>query len=209
MNLKIGLKKKLSARERPEPLLNQGPTIKEENITEEPVSDFRFHATTLLFKFRDFFFPRRKILEEAGIKPGFKILDYGCGSGSYIRDTSEMVGPSGKVYALDINPVAVEMVRHLASIKQLKNIETILSDYNTGLPGESLDIVLFYDTYHTLNKPELVMKELHRVLKPDGILSFSDHHMKEEEIMEGVTRKKLFKLKKKGKRTYSFKKDED
>jgi len=50
------------------------------------------------------------------------------------------------------------------------------------LPGESLDIILFYDTYHSLNKPELVMKELHRVLKPDGILSFSDHRMKEEEI---------------------------
>jgi len=197
----------LSVRDRPEPLLNQGSTIEEEYITEEPDSDFRFHATTLVFKFRDFFFPRREILEEAGIKPGFKILDYGCGSGSYIRDASEMVGSSGKVYALDINPVAIEMVRHLTSIKQLKNIETILSDYNTGLPGESLDTVLFYDTYHTLNKPELVMKELHRVLKPEGTLSFSDHHMKEEEIMESVTRKRLFKPKKKGKRTYSFKKD--
>ncbi|AKB30574.1 SAM-dependent methyltransferase [Methanosarcina siciliae C2J] len=120
-----------------------------------------------------------------------------------------MVGPSGKVYALDINPVAVEMVRHLASIKQLKNIETILSDYDTGLPGGSLDTVLFYDTYHTLNKPELVMKELHRVLKPEGTLSFSDHQMKEEEIMESITRKRLFKLKRKGKRTYSFKKDEN
>lgn len=118
-----------------------------------------------------------------------------------------MVGPSGKIYALDINPVAIEMVRHLVSIKHLENIETILSDYDTGLPGGSLDTVLFYDTYHTLNKPELVMKELHRVLKPDGTLSFSDHHMKEVEIMEGVTRKKLFKLKKKGKKTYSFKKD--
>lgn len=119
-----------------------------------------------------------------------------------------MVGSSGKVYALDINPVALEMVHYLASIKQLENIETILSDYNTGLPNASLDVVLFYDTYHTLKKPELVMKELHRVLKPEGILSFSDRHMKEEEIMENVTRKRLFKLKKKGKKTYSFKKDE-
>lgn len=182
--------------------------MKKENITEEPISDFRFHANALIFKFRDFFFPRRKILEEAGIRPGFKILDYGCGSGSYIRDASEMVGPSGKVYALDVNPVAIEMVRHLASIKQLENVETILSDYNTGLPSASLDVVLFYDTFHALKRPELVMKELHRVLKPNGTLSFSDHYMKEEEIMEGVTRKRLFKLKKKGKRTYSFKKDE-
>lgn len=176
---------------------------------EEPESDIVFHANTLLFKFRDFFFPRRKILEEARIKPGFKVLDYGCGSGSYIRDASEMVGPSGKVYALDINPVAIEMVRHLAFIKELKNIETILMDYNSGLFSASIDVVLFYDTFHTLKKPELVMKEIHRVLKPEGILSFRDEYMKEEEIMEGVTRKRLFKLKKKGKRTYTFKKMED
>jgi len=119
-----------------------------------------------------------------------------------------MVGPSGKVYALDINPVATEMVRHLANIKQIKNVETILTDYNTGLFDASVDVVLFYDTFHALKKPEIVMRELHRVLKPEGILSFRDIYMKEEEIMEGVTRKRLFKLKKKGKRTYSFKKDE-
>jgi ubiquinone/menaquinone biosynthesis C-methylase UbiE len=176
---------------------------------EEPESDIIFHANILIFKFRDFFFPRRKILEEAGIKPGFKVLDYGCGSGSYIRDASEMVGPSGKVYALDINPVAIEIIHHLAFIKQLKNIETILTDYNSGLFSDSVDVVIFYDTFHALKKPELVMKEIHRVLKPGGTLSFRDDHMKEEEIMEGVTRKRLFKLKKKGKRTYTFKKLED
>lgn len=175
---------------------------------EEPDSEFKFHANALIFKFRDFFFPRRKILEEAGIKPGFKVLDYGCGSGSYIPDASEMVGSSGKVYALDINPVAIEMVKSLASIRQLGNIETILTDYNTGLLKDSVDVVFFYDTFHALKEPQLVMKEIHRVLKPDGILSFRDGYMKEEEIMEGITRKRLFKLKKKGKRTYSFKKDQ-
>ena len=171
------------------------------------MSDFQFHAITLMFRFRDFFFPRRRVLEEAGIKPGFRVLDYGCGSGSYIPDTSEMVGPSGKVYALDINPVALEMVRNLASIRHLTNIETILSDYDTGLPDASLDAVLFYDTYNTLNKPEVVMRELHRALKTDGILSFSDHHMRGDEIIEKVTRKRLFRLKKKGKRTYLFRKN--
>lgn len=175
---------------------------------EEPDSDFKFHANALIFKFRDFFFPRRKILEEAGIKPNFKVLDYGCGAGSYIPDASEMVGPSGKIYALDINPVAVEMVRSLASIRQLENIETILTDYNTGLLKDSVDIVLFYDTFHALKEPQLVMKEIYRVLKPEGILSFRDGYMKENEIMEGVTRKRLFRLKKKGKRTYSFKKEQ-
>ena len=107
------------------------------------MSDFQFHAITLMFRFRDFFFPRRRVLEEAGIKPGFRVLNYGCGSGPIFLIPPDMVGPSGKVYALDVNPVALEMVWNLASIRHLTNIETILSDYDRGLPDASLDAVLF------------------------------------------------------------------
>jgi len=53
-----------------------------------------------------------------------------------------------------------------------------------------------------------VLEELRRVLKPDGILSFSDHHMKENEIVSKVTSRGLFRLSRKGKRTYSFSKRE-
>ncbi|MCQ1536500.1 class I SAM-dependent methyltransferase [Methanosarcina sp. KYL-1] len=173
---------------------------------DEPMSDFHFHAMTLMFRFRDFFSPRRKVMEETGIKPGFLVLDYGCGPGSYIPTASEMVGPSGKVYALDIHPHAIEMVRNLASIKNLTNVETILSDCATGLPPASLDAVLFYDTFHALSEPEKILKELRHVLKPGGILSFSDHHMREEEIMEGITKGGFFRLKEKGKKTYTFEK---
>ncbi|MFH1323270.1 MAG: methyltransferase domain-containing protein, partial [Methanobacteriota archaeon] len=65
---------------------------------------------------------------------------------------------------------------------------TIHSDRRTGLPDKSLDAVLLYDAFHDLEKPDDVLKEIHRVLKSDGILSFSDHHMKEEEIVSKVTR---------------------
>jgi 2-polyprenyl-3-methyl-5-hydroxy-6-metoxy-1,4-benzoquinol methylase len=47
-------------------------------------SGFGFKAMSLMFKFRDFFKPRGKILEEVGIRPGFKVLDFGCGPGGYI-----------------------------------------------------------------------------------------------------------------------------
>jgi len=69
-----------------------------------------------------------------------------------------------------------------------------------------LDAVLLYDAYHHLSDPDTVIKELCRVLKPGGILSFSDHHMKENEIVSNVTYGGFFKLLEKEKRTYTFSK---
>ena len=159
------------------------------------------------YLFRDFFSPRKKILEEVGIKPGFHVLDYGCGPGAYTVAVSELVGTSGKIYALDIHSLAIQRVQSIALKRQLTNVETICSDCKTGLPDKSMDIVLLYDTFHNLGDPHGVLKELHRVLKPDGILSFSDHHMREPEILSKVTEKGLFKLSRKGQRTYSFSKE--
>ena len=172
---------------------------------DKPVSNLDFRLMSLTYKFRDFFLPRKNILDEVGIKPGFHILDYGCGPGSYTIVAAPLVGESGKIYALDIHPLAVQQVQNISAKKGLTNIETILSDCATGLPDESIDVVLLYDILHDLSEPDEVLAELHRVLKPNGILSFNDHHLKEEnEIMTKITGKGLFKLSRKGKRVYNF-----
>ena len=67
-----------------------------------------------------------------------------------------------------------------------------------------MDVILLYDIFHILSDPDSVMKELHRVLKPKGTLSFSDHHMKENDIMAKMAHGDLFLLSEKGKKTYSF-----
>jgi ubiquinone/menaquinone biosynthesis C-methylase UbiE len=167
-----------------------------------PSLHFRFMS--LIFRFRDLYLPRINILREAGIQRGFRVLDYGCGPGSYIIPLAELVGESGKIYALDIHPLAIHKVKNIASKKQLANVETILSDCQTGLPDNGLDVVLLYDIFHDLSDPNRILEELHRVLKPEGILSFSDHHMKENEIVSGVTNSGFFKVATKGKRTYTF-----
>jgi ubiquinone/menaquinone biosynthesis C-methylase UbiE len=161
---------------------------------------------SLMFRVRDVFRPRLDVLKEVGLESGFCVLDYGCGPGGYIAALVELVGPSGKIYALDIHPLAVEEVKKIAARKRIENIETIESDCDTGLPDNNVDVVLLYDIFHELSQPDDVMRELHRVLKPGGTLSFTDHHMKEQEILAGVTKTGMFKLSKKGKKTYSFSK---
>ena len=169
-------------------------------------SNLDFRLMSLVIKLRDLRLLRMEILKEVGIQAGFRVLDFGCGPGSYVPVLSDLVGPAGKVYALDIHPMAVESVQRLASRRGLTNVETILSDCRTGLPAESTDVALLYDIYHDLAEPEAVLKEIHRVLKRDGILSFNDHHMKNEEIMSRIGAGTLFRLAEKGRMTCRFSK---
>lgn len=176
--------------------------------TDKLQSDIEFRIMSLMFRFRDLFSPRSNILKEAGIAEGFRILDYGCGDGSYIAGASELVGESGTVYALDIHPLAIKKVQKLVERRQLKNVQTIHSECETGLHDNSLDAVLLYDVLHDLGSADSVLTELHRVLKPAGTLSISDHHLKEAEAISRVTGGGLFRLSKKGEKTLIFAKVE-
>ena len=171
---------------------------------DKPKSDLDFRLMSFMYKFRDLFSPRTKVMQEVGIQPGFHVLDYGCGPGSYIVALAKMVGSSGEIYALDIHPFAIQIVKKLASNRGLINVKTIQSACKTGLADTSIDVVLLYDTFHDLSEPNNVLRELHRVLKPTGILSFSDHHMKDTDILSMVTAGDLFKLLSRGKKTYTF-----
>ena len=168
------------------------------------MSSMGFRLMSLMFKLRDFFRPRLEILNEAEIKLGFSVLDFGCGPGGYIVPLAELVGPSGKIHALDINPLAVQEVDRIALRKNIRNLKTIQSDCATKLPDSSVDVALLYDICHHLTRPDDVLRDLHRVLKPGGLLSFSDHHMKGSDIVAGVTKTGLFALSKKGKNTFNF-----
>ena len=168
------------------------------------MSTFHFKFMSFFFKFRDKAHPPEEILKEVEIKEGFKVLDYGCGPGSYTIIAAGLAGKSGKIYAVDIEPEALKQVLKKEEKKGYTNIETILTDCNTDLPDKSIDVILFYDTLHDLKEPENVLKELNRILKPEGVMSFSDHHMKEDAITSKVTETGLFKLSRKGTKTYTF-----
>ena len=170
----------------------------------KPQSNLNFTLMSLSFRFRDFFSPRQNILKEVGIKTGFQVLDYGCGPGGYIVPLTKLVGKSGKIYALDANQLAIKSVKKMIIKKHLSNIETIHSDCKTGLPDNSVEVILLYDTFHDLKHPNDVLKELHRVLKAHGILSVSDHHLKESELVTSLTDSGFFRLSIKGIRTCSF-----
>ena len=168
----------------------------------EPDWSFKFMA--LGYKFRDMRQPRRLFLEEAGVTHGLTVLDYGCGTGSYVVPSAQMVGSEGKVYALDINSTALRMVTARIEKAHMANVTTILSGCDTGLSNDCVDVALLYDIFHDLSDPTAVLSELRRVLKPGGILSSHDHHLKGDMLTEAIESTELFQLTRKSPLTCSF-----
>ena len=163
-----------------------------------------FGMTILTFKIRDLCNPPENVVEEADIKEGYTILDYGCGYGSHSIAAAKLVGSQGKVYAVDISNEVISFIRKV--LKSFANIVIIQTDCDTSLPEKSVDVVFLFDVYHRLQYPEQILKELHRVLKDEGVLSFSDHHMQHEDILKEVAKGGFFSLLQRGEKTYIFKK---
>jgi SAM-dependent methyltransferase len=181
-----------------------GQEIEKEAFMDKRTSNVSFSMMAFCFKIRDLFSPPMKIVAEVGIAPGNSVLDYGCGPGSHTIAAAEIAGETGKTYGVDIHPSALKAVRRAAAKKNLKNVETILTDCPTDLSDNSIDVVLLYDTYHDLEDPGAVMKELHRILKPDSTLSFSDHHMKDKEIVPRIEGTGLFKFASRARKSFLF-----
>lgn len=121
-----------------------------------------------------------QFLKTVGIKEGFIIVDFGCGSGDYTIPAARVVGKAGIVYAVDKNSQELDHLMRIApqglSIVPLKTS----GDLKIELADHSVDAVLLYDVLHyeaTSNRRKLY-NEVHRILKRDGLLSVYPKHCK-------------------------------
>ena len=150
---------------------------------------------------------RRERLEKAGVSQGRTILDLGCGIGRFTLLTARIAGTKGKVYALDAHPMHVAIVRAKAKMGKMGNISTILADSSdTGLPDKTVDVVFINDAFHEFADKKGTLREVSRVLKPNGVLSIYEHEMKEAKLLSIVAEANLFSPAEKMKRLYKFRK---
>ena len=167
-------------------------------------SNLYFKVMSLCFFVRDKFKDPMNKIKKANIKAGDYVLDYGCGTGSFSIAAAEVVGPSGKVFAADIHPLAIKKVSKKASKIGLTNVDTILTDCSTDLEDNSIDVVICFDTLHALGNIVEHMREFYRVLKPNAILSVDDHHSEEHEIISKIQENGMFKLLEKKDKIFNF-----
>jgi len=135
---------------------------------------FRLMAGTLSLTRRGPVLEER--LRNSGVHAGQTVLDYGCCPGYYTIPEAKLVGPTGHVYALDIQRAAEAMVKRRARAAGITNVSVIVSDRATGLTPQSVDLVLLYDAIAGIDDRRGVLDELDRVLRPDGALSVWVEH---------------------------------
>ena len=106
------------------------------------------------------------------LKPGQRVLDFGCGPGSISVGLAQAVSPGGELHCLDMEESQVELVRALAAAQGLENVRFHVADV-TDLPVEDgfFDVVHGHDVVAHVPDTRAVMAEVRRTLKPGGLVA--------------------------------------
>jgi demethylmenaquinone methyltransferase/2-methoxy-6-polyprenyl-1,4-benzoquinol methylase len=142
-----------------------------------------------------------KVLTKMGVLEGQTILEIGCGPGFFTIPAAQK-SVKGKVYALDIYPMMIEVVERKVRKHQLSNVKTLnVPASKTGLDDESMDLILCIDVLSDITDIKNTLLELSRILKPEGILSIFEPHTsweigtwKPEKSIQELTSSGMFSL---------------
>jgi len=163
------------------------------------------HDNPLLPYFRN---PQR-LLKAAGLKPGQKVLEVGCGPGFFTIPAAKIVGEEGFIYAVDVHPLAIERVKEKIEREGIKNVTPILTNASdTGLPDRSIDLAFIFGLQYIADGLENVIAEIHRILKDGGVLSFEKTRGSAKKLIEEVERRGFVYLRRET-RVYLFTKESD
>ncbi len=118
-----------------------------------------------------------RVMDMLSIEPGKSVADVGAGSGWFSVRAARRVTDKGMVYAVDINPKAIEYIKQRAEREKLHNVKTILGrEDDPLLPPASIDAVLLLKTYHEVAKPVALLSNLRPSLKPGALVGIIDRN---------------------------------
>jgi len=120
--------------------------------------------------------PPEEVMDAIGVVPGMVIAEVGAGRGRYVVHMARRTGSEGKVYANDIDDEALVYLQYRCERDSIYNVETVLGEVTDPLlpPGE-LDLVYIINTYHHLDDPVELMRNIIPSLKPGGLLVIVEH----------------------------------
>ena len=120
----------------------------------------------------------RPILDRVGIRPGERVLELGPGPGLFTVEAARRVGPTGRLIVVDIQPKMIAQVEKRVREAGLTNVETHVADaHHLPLEGESVDRAFLVGVLPEIPDQTRALAELHRVIKPGGLLSVTEEFL--------------------------------
>ena len=133
-----------------------------------------------------------EVIKTMGLTPGDVVADIGCGTGYFSRRMAKAVAPNGKVYANEIQPEFIEMLKVNCAKEGVTNYEAVLgAEDDPKLPKGEIDWILLTDVFHEFQQPKPMLAHMLESLKPDGKVALIEYrllgdtakHIKEEHRM--------------------------
>ncbi len=123
------------------------------------------------------------VLANLGLQRGMSVCDMGCGNGFYSLPLAELVGDDGQVYAVDIQPEMLELLRERMEQRGVSNITPILGSFwDPRLPAGELELVLMVDVYHEFSHPVEMLAAIRRSLAPNGVVVLVEFRAEDSEV---------------------------
>ncbi len=123
------------------------------------------------------------LLRELGLKSGMRVADVGAGTGYYSRRIAPLVGPTGKVYAVETQPEMIKMLDAASKSAGLGNVEVVLGAVdNVKLADAAIDVALMVDVYHELEFPHEMLTSIVRALRPGGRVIFVEYRAEDANV---------------------------
>ncbi|UCC79126.1 MAG: class I SAM-dependent methyltransferase [Candidatus Zixiibacteriota bacterium] len=141
--------------------------------------------------------PPDTVLKTIGIKPGMIIGEVGAGRGRYTVQIASRIGPTGMLYANDIDEQALHFLKSRCNKHGFENVKTILGSVTkTNLPDTALDMVIMVNVVHCLEKPVELLKNIESSLKPEGFIVIVEGNLDKTPSAAGewYARSKLLKI---------------
>ena len=116
-----------------------------------------------------------KLIEVLEIRAGATVADIGAGGGALVPPMSRQLGPSGRLYATDVNADRLADIRKLVASQSLPNVTVVQgADAQTNLPDACCDAIFMRLVYHHFGDPPAMNASLLRSLKPGGRIAILD-----------------------------------
>lgn len=115
------------------------------------------------------------VIQSLALQPGARVADLGAGGGYFTFRLADAVGPTGKVYAVDVDKGSLDYIARRAQKQGYTNVETILAKYDDPLlPKGDVDLIFTCDTYHHLENRTAYFASATRYLRPGGRIAIID-----------------------------------